>query len=108
MPAASDRSPAGVNLMRHEVFISYAAPDAASARTVCRAVEDAGIACWIAPRDVLPGEIYADAIVEAILAARAVVVLLSASANASAFVIREVERAVTRGVPVVPLQVDKT
>ena len=49
--------------MRHDVFISYAVRDAASAETVCRAVEDAGIACWIAPRDALAGEIYADAIV---------------------------------------------
>jgi TIR domain len=57
--------------MRHDVFISYAVRDAASAETVCRAVEDAGIACWIAPRDALAGEIYADAIVEAISAARA-------------------------------------
>jgi hypothetical protein len=59
--------------MRHDVFISYAVRDAASAETVCRAVEDAGIACWIAPRDALAGEIYADAIVETISAARAVV-----------------------------------
>jgi hypothetical protein len=35
-------------------------------------------------------------------------VLLSASANASEFVIRDVEWAVTRGVPLVPLQVDNT
>ena len=38
------------------VFISYASQDKAVAEAVCQALEKAGVACWIAPRDVVPGE----------------------------------------------------
>jgi hypothetical protein len=42
------------------VFISYASADAAVVQKVCAALEAAGILCWIAPRDVVPGTRYAD------------------------------------------------
>lgn len=48
------------------VFISYASQDAAVAKAACRALEQAGVACWIAPRDVTPGTFYADEIVHAL------------------------------------------
>jgi hypothetical protein len=59
-PPASVQNPAGA------VFISYASQDAALAADLCAALERAGLACWIAPRDVKPGDFYADAIVNAI------------------------------------------
>ena len=48
------------------VFLSYASHDTEIANTVCRDLENRGIRCWIAPRDVAPGALYADAIVRAI------------------------------------------
>jgi hypothetical protein len=51
---------------QRRVFISYASADAALAQKVCAALEATGILCWIAPRDVIPGTFYADAIVGAI------------------------------------------
>jgi hypothetical protein len=48
------------------VFISYASHDAAVAQNVCAALETAGFPCWIAPRNVMPGTMYADGIVHAI------------------------------------------
>jgi len=65
------------------VFISYASADAAIANQVCAALERAGVRCWIAPRDVMPGVLYADAIVRAISSASAILLILSASAIAS-------------------------
>ena len=60
------------------VFISYASADNSAAESIVAALERAGImCCWIAPRDVTPGVFYADAIVQALNAARLVVVLLS-------------------------------
>jgi hypothetical protein len=38
------------------VFISYASPDSVVADAVCLALEREGVTCWIAPRDVVPGE----------------------------------------------------
>jgi tetratricopeptide (TPR) repeat protein len=94
--------------MPGDVFISYASADADSAAAVCRALEDAGLSCWMAPRDLPPGALYAEAIVAAIGAARASVVLLSEAANGSQFVVREVERAASRRVPLVPVRLDDT
>lgn len=76
-----------------DVFISHSSLDAAAAADICRALESAGHACWIAPRNVTHGRSYAECIVEAITASRVVVVLLSANANASEMVMREVENA---------------
>src|ERR1700692_1718676 len=45
------------------VFVSYASPDAAVAGALVEALEEHGIACWIAPRDVKAGALYADSIV---------------------------------------------
>jgi hypothetical protein len=36
---------------QRRVFISYASHDAAVAQKVCLALETAGFACWIAPRN---------------------------------------------------------
>lgn len=92
--------------MPGDVFISHASSDADSAAAVCRALEAAGLPCWMAPRDLPPGALYAEAIVAAIGAARATVVLLSEAANGSQFVVREVERAASRRVPLVPVRLD--
>src|SRR5476651_891626 len=76
-----------------DVFVSYASQDAAVANSVVDALEKQGIRCWIAPRDVTPGEFYADAIVHAIDSAKALVLVLSQHAAVSHHILREVERA---------------
>lgn len=76
------------------------------ADAVCVALEAAGIGCWIAPRDIRAGSDWGEAIVGAINESRAMVLVFSAAANASKQVLREVERAVAKGVVVVPLRVD--
>ena len=88
------------------VFISYASQDKAVADAVCRALEHAGISCWIAPRDVVPGEFYAESIVHAIDSARALVLVLSEHGADSQHVLREVERASSKRHPVVSLRID--
>jgi TolB-like protein/Flp pilus assembly protein TadD len=90
-----------------DVFISYASPDSTVAATVCEALEHAGVICWIAPRDVTPGTFYADEIVHAIDAAKAIVLVLSHNAATSPHVLREVERATSKRHPVVSLRIDQ-
>jgi len=92
---------------KRAVFISYASQDAAVATTVVDALEHSGIACWIAPRDVMPGAFYADEIVHAIDAAKAIVLVLSQNAADSQHVLREVERAASKRHPVISLRVDQ-
>jgi TolB-like protein len=88
------------------VFISYASQDLAVANAIVEALERCGIACWIAPRDVKPGEQYADAIVGAINAATVVVLLQSQNAVASSHVGREVERAASKNKPIIAFRID--
>jgi TolB-like protein len=88
------------------VFISYASQDADTANQICRSLESQGIGCWIAPRDVKPGAEYADAIVRAINDAKALVLVMSAGAVASAHVGREVERAASKRKPVIAFRID--
>ena len=94
--------------MGHDVFISYSSKDRGTADAVCHLLESRGIACWMAPRDILPGANWAESIIDAIGAARVMVLIFSASANASVQIHREVERAVHRGLTVVPLRIEDT
>jgi hypothetical protein len=55
------------------VFISYSSRDVSVATAVVELLERNGVPCWIAPRDVRAGALYADAIVRAISGARALV-----------------------------------
>jgi TolB-like protein len=90
----------------HQVFISYASSDRAVADSVCTALERAGVTCWIAPRDVTPGEFYAESIVHAIDSATVVVLVLSQNGAVSQHVLREVERASSKRHPVVSFRID--
>jgi TolB-like protein len=90
------------------VFVSYASQDAALADQVCAALESAAFPCWIAPRDVRPGEPYAAAIVEAINACRLMVLVLTKTATESPHVLREVERASSKKRPVLSIRLDAT
>lgn len=88
------------------VFISHASQDATVAEKLCAALEAAGLPCWVAPRDVVPGEFYAEAIVRAIDAATIFVLVLSQHAAASPHVVREVERAASKRHPIVSFRID--
>ena len=91
--------------MGRAVFVSYSQPDRAPALGLVTHLEAHAIDCWVAPRDVEPGSDWAAQIIEAIAAARVMVLVFSASANASPQVRREVERAVHRRVAVLPFRV---
>jgi adenylate cyclase len=88
------------------MFISYASHDVEMAQKVCSALEAAGLACWMAPRDVKAGAQYADAIVRAINQVKAVVLVLSGSAVASSHVAREVERAASKRKQIIAFRID--
>jgi len=92
--------------MAHEVFISYATEDKRTADAVCAAVEARGFRCWMAPRDIAPGMPYGEAIVDAIQRSRVMVVVFSSHANTSVNIRKEVERAVSRGVAILPLRIE--
>jgi formylglycine-generating enzyme required for sulfatase activity len=104
-PAHQDRL-WGSDAMAYDVFISYSAKDKPTADAACAALENAGVRCWIAPRDVIPGRSWAGSIVEAIGDSRVLVLIFSSHSNNSQQVLREVERAVHKGVIVVPFRIE--
>jgi hypothetical protein len=92
--------------MTPTLFVSHSGDDAATARRIVDHLERSGLTCWIAPRDIPPGAVYADAITEGVQSSRALAVVLSGSANASDGVKREVELASRCGRPLIPIRVD--
>ncbi|MCM1101782.1 MAG: toll/interleukin-1 receptor domain-containing protein [Clostridium sp.] len=83
-----------------QIFISHSSKDAAEAKKICDLLERNGTKCFIAPRDIRSGQEYAEELVNAIDSSTAVVLLMSRSANRSPHVLREVERAVSRSIPI--------
>lgn len=90
----------------HEVFISYSTLDKEWADDVCNVLESNGFKCWIAPRDLVPGENYVEAIFEAIKSAKVLVVVFSRHSNESKYVVHEVSAAFDHHVKVIPLKID--
>lgn len=88
------------------VFVSYSQADRDAAFGIVSRLEHSRIDCWIAPRDVAPATDWAAEIVEAIAAARVMVLVFSSSTNDSPQVRREVERAVHRRVAVLPFRIE--
>ena len=91
--------------MAHDVFVSYASKDKPTADAVVAKLEANAIRCWIAPRDITPGVDWGAAIIAAIQQSRLMVLVFSENANQSPQIVREVERAVNRGIPIIPLRV---
>lgn len=94
--------------MAHDVFISYAIEDQRVADAVCKALEEEGVRCWYAPRDIPPGVDYEGSIIKAIRASKLMVLVLSSHANNSVHVLREVRNAYREELqlPVLPFQVE--
>ncbi len=92
--------------MAFDVFISYSSKDKTIADAVCARLESDGIRCWIAPRDIVAGTSYGEAIIDAIHGARVMVLVFSSSANTSGHIPKEVERAVSNGVAILPFRIE--
>jgi|GEM_PF-6013365 len=92
--------------MAFDAFISYSHLDKTTADATTAILEAAGVRCWIAPRDIEPGKEWGGAIVDAIDACRVLVVIFSSNANQSRQVVREIERAISNGTPVIPIRIE--
>ena len=92
--------------MARDIFISYSQPDRDCAFELTDHLEAEGFTVWIAPRDVSPAAEWAEEIIDAISAARVMVLVFSASSNESAQVRREDERAVHKDLRVLPFRIE--
>jgi formylglycine-generating enzyme required for sulfatase activity len=89
-----------------DIFLSHATPDKDTAYRLCRLIEEQGVRCWIAPRDVMPGDDYGESIIRAIEGTSVTVLLLSSHSNTSIHVRNEIERATSKRKRVIPVRLE--
>ncbi len=90
----------------HDVFLSHSSKDKTWADAACAVLERHHIRCWIAPRDITPGDEWGAAIIKGLNGSRLMVLIFSGHANTSGQVRREVERAISQGMTVLPVRVE--
>lgn len=94
--------------MIQNIFISYSSKDIEAASQICSYLESRGMNCFIAPRNILPGTEYGEAIINAIEKSDMLLLVCTATAIDSQHVLREVERAVSKRIPLLTLKLDKS
>ena len=92
------------SIRTHEVFLSYSSKDKTWADAACGAQRHR-IRCWIAPRDMTPGDEWGAGIIKGLNASRIMVLIFSDHANASKQVRKEVERAIDKELPVLAFRI---
>ncbi|MEN6553736.1 MAG: toll/interleukin-1 receptor domain-containing protein, partial [Methanobacterium sp.] len=88
------------------VFISHSSEDKIVVNAVLAKLEQEGIRCWISYRDILPGLGYGRSIIDAINKSSLMILIFSKNSHDSDQVLREIERAVSKGVPILPLRIE--
>ncbi len=100
--------------MGHQVFISYAnekegsskSKDRQVAEKICAALESQDIRCWIAPRDILPGEEWLNAMIDAVEKSKIVVLVFSSNTNKSKMVVLEISQAVQANIKIITFRIE--
>jgi hypothetical protein len=92
--------------MAYDVFLSHSHVDKQHADAICHCLERAGVRCWVAPRDIRPSEDWAEAIINGMDQCRILLLIFSSSSNNSPQVRREVERAVNKGLTILPYRIE--
>src|SRR3954462_13618586 len=92
--------------MEKPVFTSHSWKAAKIAQTICAALEDRGVRCWIAPRDIGPGDNFQEAIVLAIRAGRVMILVFSTNTNESVEGKKELVLASQHRIAVIPMRIE--
>jgi tetratricopeptide (TPR) repeat protein len=93
-------------LTHHDIIITYSNKDKPIADGVCASLESHSLRCWIAPRDVPPGEDFPKAIIKAINGSKIMILIFSSYSNTSPHVTRELTKAVSNGVIIIPFRIE--
>lgn len=81
----------------YDVFISYSSKNRAMTEEIVRNLEQSGISCWYAPRNIKPGEVWEHSIVTAIRSSWMLLLIYTDESNASAQVENELAVAANAG-----------
>ena len=88
------------------IFVSYSSKDDKVAKRICTALEAKGLVCWIASRDINPGENFGEAIVTAIRNAKVMLLVFTQNANNSDEIKKELVLAGHNRLIVIPVRVE--
>lgn len=91
--------------MEHYVFISHSSKDRQIADAICHRLEESGIRCWIAPRDIDRSD-WAGSIMQGLHKCDVFVVIVSQNSISSAEVVKEVTEATHACRYILPFKVD--
>lgn len=91
-----------------DVFISHSSKDHEIAERICMELEKKGVICWMAPRDIAPGEEWARAINTAITSSSAFIIIYSKNSAASTQVPKEIGLAGAKNSYIIPYKIDDT
>jgi hypothetical protein len=89
------------------VFISHSSKDRPTANAICAHLESNGVNCWIAPRNIEPGATWTQGIMQGLEACRVLILVFSEHANNSDHVQREVAKAFSSGLAVIPFRIEQ-
>lgn len=92
--------------MEYDVFISYAQDGKDVAEDAVARLEAAGLRCWIAPRNIGPGQEFSLAITDGIKRSRLFLLIFSGGADQSRYVRAEVTVAFDEKLPILPLRIE--
>ncbi len=92
--------------MAHEVFVSYSSKDKAIADAVVASMENNGIRCWYAPRDIRSGDDWGKAITMAVEGSKLFLLIFSGHANQSQRVLDELNLAISCEIPIIPFRIE--
>lgn len=91
-----------------DVFISHSSKDAELADRLCAILEENGLECWMAPRNIMPGDDWAGAITKAIKSSKAFLIIYSENSVNSTQVPKEIMLAGGNGSYIIPYRIDDT
>ena len=90
----------------YDIFISYSSKDKI-AFDYCVRLEENGVKCWIAPRNIFPGVPYARAIMQGLTAASTILVFISHNSLLSDDVLNEIDNAHGLKKNIIPIFIEK-
>lgn len=94
--------------MTHDVFISYQTKNIEHAEAIYNKLQNNGIKCWFAPKNIGPATNFAEEILLGIKPAKVVVLVFSKYAQESEYVNKEIDAAFKENKHIVPIKVDES
>jgi len=90
----------------YDVFVSHSSEDKNIANAIVFALEQEKIRCWIAPRDIAPGDDWDEAIVKGLKSSEIVVLVFSSEAMNSKYVKNEISLASDKSKIIIPFRIE--